>query len=85
MVMLYVAGKPVGTWAEAEKLLPEILARGEELEFRDETGATLRKYTAAPEPICPWHPEWTRDDIDRMHAEGGGIPLAEFWKRMGVE
>lgn len=84
MVMLYVAGKPVGTWAEAEKVLPEILARGDELEFRDESGATLRKYTALQEPLCPWNPTLTREELDRRGAKGG-TSLTDFWKRMGVE
>jgi hypothetical protein len=84
MVMLYVAGKPIGTLAEAEKLLPEILARGDELEFRDETGITLRKYTATPGPIIPWEPSVTQEEVDRRIA-GEFVTFDEVKKRLGWE
>ena len=85
MVVLYVKGQRVGTLSESEKLLPGILAGQEELEFRDESGGTLAKYAKVIEPLCPWRPELTREDVDRISAAGGGIPLSEFWKRMGVQ
>ena len=84
MVMLYVGGKSIGTLAEAEKLLPEILARGDELEFRDETGATLRKYTVAPEPIVPWDPSITQEEVGRRVA-GEFVTFDEVKKRLGWE
>jgi hypothetical protein len=82
--MLYVRGKAIGTLAEAEKLLPEILARGDELEFRDETGATLRKYTAAPEPLIPWDPSVTQEEVDRRIA-GEFVAFDEVKARLGWE
>ncbi|HET6575497.1 MAG TPA: hypothetical protein VFG68_17980 [Fimbriiglobus sp.] len=84
MVTLYVAGQPVGTWAESEQRVAELAAQNLEIELRDETGKVIGR-VIPPEPIIPWHPEMTREDIDRMIAQGGGVPLAEFWKRMGVE
>lgn len=85
MVVLYVKGQRIGTLAEVAEQIPAIIARGDALEFRDERGWTLRTYEALPEPPCPWRPELTREEINRISAAGGGIPLTEFWKRMGVQ
>ena len=84
MVTLYVGGNRVGTVADLERLLPEFHAKRIEVELRDDAGTPLGRIVP-PEPLCPWNPSLTRADLDRMQAEGGGIPLAEFWKRMGVE
>jgi hypothetical protein len=83
MVMLYVAGKPVGTWAEGEKLLPDFAAKRIEVELRDEAGKSLGRIVPA-EPLCPWDPTLTREELDRRAAKGG-TSLADFWKRMGAE
>lgn len=84
MIVLYVGGTKVGTWAEAERLLPEYAAQGKEVELRDDAGKLICR-AVPPEPICPWEPSLTAADFDRMSAEGGGMSLAEFWKRMGVQ
>jgi hypothetical protein len=84
MVTLYVAGQKVGTWAESEQRVAELAARNQEIELRDETGKVIGR-VVPPEPICPWDPTLTREELDRRSAAGGGIPLTEFWKRMGVE
>ncbi len=84
MVALYVGGNKVGTVSDLEKLLPGFVAARAEVELRDDAGTTLARIVP-PEPLCPWNPSLTRQDLDRMHAQGGGISLAEFWKRMGVE
>ena len=83
MVVLYSNGRRLGTWAEAEKLFADAAKAGP-VEFRDESGSVLARTAPAPEPICPWEPTMTAEDFDRRSEEGGGIPLAEFWKRMGV-
>ncbi|MBA4067141.1 MAG: hypothetical protein C0501_26235 [Isosphaera sp.] len=84
MVALYVAGNKVGTAADWEKLLPDFAAWRVVVEFRDDAGRPMGKFVP-PEPICPWEPNLTKEEIDRRVAAGGGMSLAEFWKRMGVE
>ena len=82
MVVLFSAGRRLGTWAEAESLFTDALKAGP-IEFRNESGAVLARTTPA-EPICPWEPTLTAEQIDKRSA-AGGTSLAEFWKRMGVE
>ncbi|HEY1376739.1 MAG TPA: hypothetical protein VGF55_08085 [Gemmataceae bacterium] len=38
--------------------------------------------TFSPEPLVPWDPSITREELDRRMKEPGSS-LAEFWKRMG--
>ncbi len=80
MVVLYVGGNRIGTWAEAEHLVAEMGAKRQEIELRDESGRTIGRFV----PAEPW-PFPDRAELDRRCAAGGGIPLAEFWKKMGVE
>jgi hypothetical protein len=85
MVVLYVGGKPVGALPDADNVLSSLAAKGQEAEVRDEAGTPLGKFVPpGDEPLCPWYPQLTRADLDRMSAEGGGVPPAEFWTRMGV-
>ena len=82
MVALYADGTKVGTLADAERLLPELIGRSKTAELRDEpTG--LRGATLTPESLCPWEPGLTHDEAQRRIAEPGGMTLAEFRKRMG--
>ena len=83
MVVLYSAGRRLGTWAETESLFADAAKIGT-IEFRDEAGTVLACTAPKIEPICPWEPSLTAADIDRRSAEGG-TSLAEFWKQMGVE
>jgi len=83
MLELYSGGNKVGSLTGADKLV-EYAARHEPLEVRDATGKVVGRFIP-DEPICPWNPELTREDLDRESAEGGGISLADFWKKMGVE
>ena len=84
MVVLYAGSRQLGTWTEAERLFTDAAKIGP-VEFRDETGAVIARTVQKSEPICPWEPNLTQEDLDRRSAASGGIPLAEFWKRMGVE
>lgn len=85
MVVLYAGGKRLGTWAEAEGLLTDAVKLGP-VEFRHENGRVFAwTTTQPPEPICPWEPTLTVDELDRRSAAGGGTTLAEFWTRMGVK
>jgi hypothetical protein len=41
--------------------------------------------TFTPEPLCPWDPSMTPDDVDRIANEPGACTLEEIWKRLGVK
>jgi hypothetical protein len=85
MVAVYVDGQKVGTLADAERLLPELAARGKSAELRDEaTGRRVATVTPDPESLVPWDPTITKEELDRRAAGPGGMTLAEFWKQMGV-
>lgn len=84
MVVLYVAGQAVGTLADAEKLIPELAARNQEVEFRDEAGKRIGTFTPEREPLCPWEPDLTREEVDRRVSRKGK-PLSEILKRLGAE
>ena len=53
MVTLYVAGQKVGTLADAEKLIPEFIARNIPIELRGDGGELLGKLTPVPPPPRP--------------------------------
>lgn len=85
MVVLYVAGQRIGTSSDLDRLLPEYLAKRVEIELRDDEGKSLGRIVPDAEPIIPWHPEVTGDDITRMIEKRDGVPLSEIWKRLGVK
>ena len=80
MVTLYVDDKPVGTWAEAEKLFAET-AKTRAVEFRDADGQVIA-VTRPAEPLVPWDPSITRADLDRIAAEPG-FTFDEVKKMLG--
>jgi hypothetical protein len=87
MVSLYVAGEKVGTLADLERLLPELVAAGARVEFRDENGNSVGTFAAhrppAPgEPLIPWEPDITREEIERRLAEPG-LTIDEVRRRLG--
>lgn len=87
MVTLYADGKPIA-WADAERVVPDCLARNLRVELRnDTTGQPLGVITptATPsEPLIPWEPNVTREEIDRRLAEPG-LSFEEVKKRLGWE
>jgi hypothetical protein len=83
MLELYFGGNKVGSLSGADKLI-EYAARHEPLEVRDATGRVVGRFIP-DEPICPWEPSLTVEDLDRESAQGGGITLAEFWAKMGAQ
>lgn len=92
MVTLYVGGKQIGTLADAERLLPELIAQRETVEFRDDAGQPVSQMTpVAPiaplppgEPPIPWEPEVTWEEIERR-AQEPGFTFEEVKKRLGWE
>jgi hypothetical protein len=84
MVALYVRGQKVGTLAEAERLIPQLAAQREVVEFRDESGKRIGQFTPDSQPLCPWEPDLTREEIDRRCTRTGK-PLSEILKRLGAE
>lgn len=53
----------------------------EPVDIIDTSGRKLGRYV--PEPLVPWDPSITKEELDRRAAEPGGMPLAEFWRRIG--
>ncbi|MBX9624672.1 MAG: hypothetical protein K2X82_12765 [Gemmataceae bacterium] len=87
MVTLYVAGEPVGTLADAEKVIAENLARNYPVEFRDEAGEVVGRFLPVQkpgpaEPLVPWDPSITKEDLDRI-AAGPGYTFDEVRKMLG--
>lgn len=88
MVTLYVEGRPVGTLADAERLIPEFAAKNLRVEFRDDGGNPIGTFTPTPplpagEPLVPWDPSITQADIDRVRTEPG-FEFEEVKKRLGM-
>lgn len=85
MVVLYVAGKQVGTLDENPDLLRRLVEAGETVEFRTDSGKELGAFRPKKEPICPWEPELTREEIDRRCRESNRSNLDDILKRLGAE
>ena len=89
MVTLYGRGQKVGTWAADEKLLSELTARNAPVEFRNDNGEVVGTFVPSqpptpPEPLIPWEPNVTREEIERRKAEPG-FTFEEVKKRLGWE
>lgn len=84
MVGLYVDGTKVGALADAEKVLAGLVGQKKTVEVRNEaSGWTLG--TLTPEPLCPWEPDLTREEIDRRCRESKRSSLDDILKRLGAE
>ncbi len=89
MVALYVGGEKIGLLADLERLLPEIRARGLNVEIRDDAGKSLGKIYPQGEldpnePLVPWDPTITQEELDRRAAEPS-YTFEEVRKRLGWE
>lgn len=92
MVTLYVGGKPIGSIADAGRLLPDLIARRETVEFRNDAGEPVSQLTPVEsvtplppgEPPIPWEPDVTWEEIERRVQEPG-YTYEEVKKRLGWE
>jgi hypothetical protein len=53
----------------------------------DENGRRLGRFVPAPvaqEPLVPWGPSITQDELDRRHLEARGRSLDEVLQRLGI-
>ena len=90
MVTLLVAGQPVGTLADAEKLIPEFITRNYPIEFRDDSGKLALRFfpkqrPTPPEPLVPWDPTLTQALIWIRDRRQPGYTFEEVKKRLGWE
>jgi hypothetical protein len=84
MVVLYVGGNRIGTWAESEQRVAELTARNQEIELRDETGKVLGRVVPGPVDDPDWVKEITPEEVERRMADPG-LPFEEVKKRLGWE
>jgi antitoxin (DNA-binding transcriptional repressor) of toxin-antitoxin stability system len=83
-VTIFEDGRPVEKLTPEEaRMVAKFLANWKEVEICHDDGTPVAKLV--PGPIVPWEPTVTKEDLDRRSAAGGGMSLADFWKRMGVE
>lgn len=87
MVTLHVSGNQVGTLENGAKVLVDLIAQKERIEFRDDSGSLLGRFV--PEkavdpdaPLVPWDPSITMADIERIRAEPG-YSFEEVKKMLG--
>jgi hypothetical protein len=83
MVGLFVAGKPLADWADAEKLFAEA-GKTQAVEFRDEAGRVIA--TTAPPPGRDDDPDWVKAITPEAVAkarEGPFFALEEWRKQAG--
>lgn len=88
MVTLYADGKPIA-WADAERLVPECIARNQRVELRNDAGLQVGLITPTPapdpsEPLVPWDASITREELERRMA-GPFVTFDELKKRLGWE
>jgi hypothetical protein len=83
MVTLYVGGKKVANWNEAEKLFAET-ARSQRIEFRDESGQVIATSTPEADDDPDWVKAITPEETARRMAEPG-FTYEEMKKRLGWE
>ena len=82
MITLYVAGRKVA-WADAERLFAETAPK-QPVEFRDENGRVIATSVPTAEPLIPWEPDITHEEVERRMTEPG-LTFEEVKKRLGWE
>ena len=85
MVVLWANGKVIDRVSEAE-LGPRLLRCTERVQLRDEDGKSRGEYTPLPpaEPLVPWEPSITEEELERRLAEPG-YTFDEVKKKLGWE
>lgn len=83
MITLYVGGKKVANWNEAEKLFAET-ARSHRIEFRDESGQVIATSTPRVEDDPDWVKAITPEETARRKA-GEFLTYEEMKKRLSWE
>jgi hypothetical protein len=66
---------------------PEVLrSLREPTDIVDSGGQVVGRYSPRQpaEPLCPWDPDFTVEDAERIYQEGDGTTIEEFWREMGV-
>ena len=84
MVTLYVAGQKVGTLADAERLFPELIARNQRVELRDDAGNPIATLNPTPARDPDWVAAITPEAIEQARA-GPFLTLDEYRKQMGQQ
>ena len=82
MITLYVDGKRIGTWAEAEQLFAETATK-HTVEFRDTAGRVICT-TNPSDPRPDWESNITPEETARRLA-GEFVTYEELKKRLGWE
>ena len=83
MITLFQHGKLIGTWPDGGQLITELSGKHEVAEFRDASGKVLGRFMPV-EPICPWEPELTEEEIDR-ECEEDGYTLDQILKELNAK
>jgi hypothetical protein len=85
MVAMVVNGHEVGTFEDAIRVIRDAAANKLVLEFREPNGEVIGTFAPrAAEPLVPWDPTITREELDRRLA-GPGLAWDEAKKWMGWE
>lgn len=79
MITLYIDDKPVGTWAEAERVFAESAGR-RAVEFRDERGRVIATSVPGAEPV-DW--ESPREPANLPPLDGPWKTLDEWRRELG--
>jgi len=84
MVIAYIGGQPVGPQGpDSTAVLAWLAVQQQEAELRTDDGRVLGRFV--PEPIVPWEPGVTREELKRRAHESPRMTLDDFWKKMGVK
>lgn len=67
----------------SDTLIAELERAKGPVDLKTQSGRMLGKYT--PEPLIPWEPGVTREEIDRRVRESERTTLAEIWRRLGAQ
>lgn len=56
-------------------------------ELVDESGQPIGRYSplTPAEPLCPWDPDFTVEDAERIYAENDGMTFEQFLKEWNAQ